>query len=145
MNPLFRHVVHCCDFSLHSEKALDVAAAQARRDQARLTLLHVIAPGLPLIPGEKIAGGHGLSDAEVARKLDSHLRQRYAARLEGLDWRPALRRGHPSEEILAHLAASDADLVVLGCQGLSGMGLVVLGSVAERVSRRAPCSCLVIR
>ncbi len=142
---MFRHIVHCCDFSVHAEKALDAAAAQARLDQARLTLLHVIAPGLPLIPGESPLEVRGKSDADVARRLDEYLRQRYAARLEGLDWKPALRRGHPSEEILAHLAASDADLVVMGCQGLSGMGLVVLGSVAERVSRRAPCSCLVIR
>lgn len=142
---MFRHIVHCCDFSVHAEKALDVAASQARLDGARLTLLHVIAPGLPLIPGESPLEVRGKSDAEVARKLDDYLRERYAARLEGLDWKPALRRGYPSEEILAHLAAGDADLVVMGCQGLSGMGLVVLGSVAERVSRRAPCSCLVIR
>jgi nucleotide-binding universal stress UspA family protein len=33
----------------------------------------------------------------------------------------------------------------MGSQGLSGMGLVLLGSVAERVSRRAPCTCLVVR
>lgn len=142
---MFRHIVHCCDFSVHSEKALDVAATQARLDGAHLTLLHVIAPGLPLIPGESPQEVRGLSDAEVARKLDDYLRERYAPRLEGLDWKPALRRGYPSEEVLSHLAASEADLVVMGCQGLSGMGLVVLGSVAERVSRRAPCSCLVIR
>ena len=142
---MFRHIVHCCDFSVHAEKALDVAAAQARLDQARLTLLHVIAPGLPLVPGETPLNGRGKSDAEIARKLDDYLRQRYANRLEGIQWRAGLRRGYPSEEILAHLAAGDADLVVMGCQGLSGMGLVVLGSVAERVSRRAPCSCLVIR
>lgn len=142
---MFKHIVHCCDFSVHSEKALEVAATQARLDGALLTLLHVIAPGLPLIPGESPQEVRGKSDAEIARKLDEYLRQRYAPRLEGLDWRPALRRGYPSEEILAHLAAGDADLVVMGCQGLSGMGLVVLGSVAERVSRRAPCCCLVIR
>jgi nucleotide-binding universal stress UspA family protein len=142
---LFSHIVCCTDFSKQAEIALPAAVEQARRDGARLTLLHVVLPGAPLLPGEEPHGADRLPDQQVVEKLTAYMRQRYESQLAGLDWRPVLRRGHPSEEILAHLAESGADLVVMGSQGLSGMGLVLLGSVAERVSRRAPCTCLVVR
>ncbi|MFZ5587894.1 MAG: universal stress protein [Thermodesulfobacteriota bacterium] len=142
---MFTNIVFCSDFSPHADRALGEAAELARAGGGRLTVLHVVAPGLPLIPGEPPPRRGQPGDEEMARKLDAYLRQLYAPRLEGLRWRVALRRGHPSEEILAHLKEAKADLVVLGSQGLSGMGLVVLGSVAERVSRRAPCTCLVVR
>jgi nucleotide-binding universal stress UspA family protein len=48
-------------------------------------------------------------------------------------------------EILEHIKENDNDLVVVGSEGLQGVGLYVLGSVAERISRNAPCSCLVVR
>lgn len=142
---LFKHIVCCTDFSPQAEQALGVAAEQARQDGARLVLLHVVLPGAPLLPGEERHQADGLADPQIVDRLSTYMHERYGQRLEGLDWHPALRRGHPSEEVLAHLKASGADLVVMGSQGLSGMGLVLLGSVAERVSRRAPCTCLVVR
>ncbi len=141
----FHNIVCCTDFSDHADRALTASLDQARADGARLTLLHVVAPRAPLLPGEKPKDSARLSDQELSHRLRAYMEERYVSRLEGLDWRLSLRRGHPSEEILGHLKDRDADLVVLGSQGLSGMGLVLLGSVAERVSRRAPCSCLVVR
>ncbi|MFH1035933.1 MAG: universal stress protein [Pseudomonadota bacterium] len=142
---MFSHIVCCSDFSTQSEVALQAAREQARRDGASLTLLHVVLPGAPLLPGEQPHAADRFSDQQIVEKLTAFMHGRYDEPLRGLDWRPALRRGHPSEEILAHLAESKADLVVMGSQGLTGMGLVLLGSVAERVSRRAPCTCLIVR
>lgn len=142
---LFKHIVYCTDFSAHSEVALLAAREQAQRDGARLTLLHVVLPSAPLLPGDKPHVADRLADQEIVERLKTYMHQRYDPLLPGLAWKPALRRGHPSEEILAHLKQNSADLVVLGSQGLSGMGLVLLGSVAERVSQRAPCTCLIVR
>lgn len=142
---LFSHIVCCSDFSPQAEAALEAALEQARQDGARLTLLHVVLPGAPLLPGDKPHAADRLPDQEIVSRLTGYMRQRYGQRLQGLDWKPVLRRGHPSEEILAHLAEDQADLVVMGSQGLSGMGLVLLGSVVERVCRRAPCTCLIVR
>lgn len=73
------------------------------------------------------------------------MRERYLEQTGGYPAQVRLRRGMPSIEILDELKESRADLVVLGAEGLSGVGLVLLGSTAERVSRRAPCACLVVR
>lgn len=141
----YRHIVCCLDFSTHSDAAFEAASHRARGDGARLTLLHVVVPGLPVVPGEPAPPRSAALDAEEVVRLKGYLTEKYVSRARDLDIRLALRRGHPSVEILSHLEESDADLVVMGSQGLSGMGLVLLGSVAERVVRRSPCSVLVVR
>ncbi len=141
----FTHIVYCCDFSEHAERAFLTALEQARLDNARLTLLHVVAPGTPLIPGQTVREAQRLADQEIVTRLRAYLEERYLGRAMGVETRIALRRGYPSEEILEHLKSARADLVVLGSQGLHGVGLVLLGSVAERISRRAGCCCLVVR
>lgn len=53
--------------------------------------------------------------------------------------------GHPAEQIVALADEIDADLIVLGTHGRTGLERVMLGSVAEAVIRRAPCGVFVIR
>ena len=141
----FGRLVCCTDFSPQSEAAFDAAVHEARLHGAQLALLHVVTPGLPLAPGHGPKNAQGLDDREVVRVVRSFMEEQYLGRTGGLDCRIVLRRGHPSVEILACLAELEADLAVMGSQGLSGMGLIILGSVADRVIRRAPCSCLVVR
>lgn len=141
----YHHIVCCLDFSPHADLALAAAADQVRREGARLTLLHVLAPGRPLLPGGDPRQVKRLSAAQIRQRLETALAERYRDALGELPLEVELRRGHPSVEILSYLAESGADLVVLGSEGLSGVGLVLLGSVAERVIRKAPCSCLVVR
>jgi nucleotide-binding universal stress UspA family protein len=67
------------------------------------------------------------------------------ARGEGLAARAALRTGVPYEEIVALARDERADLVVIGTRGRSGLDRVLLGSVADRVVRLAPCPVLTVR
>ena len=143
--PSYHHIVCCLDFSDHAEAVFQAAWAQARDDGARLTLVHVLAPGRPLKPGGDPRESRGLSIQEITKRLHDQFQSRYLERLQGVEASLELRRGHPSIEILAFLFQSGADLVVVGSAGLSGVELVLLGSVAERLSRKAPCSCLVVR
>ena len=53
--------------------------------------------------------------------------------------------GDPVESIVATARAWPADLVVIGSHGRDGLGRVLLGSVAEGVTRHAPCPVLVVR
>lgn len=56
-----------------------------------------------------------------------------------------MTEGHPAEEILKAIKRTGADLVVVGSQGLTGLRRFLLGSVAHKVARHAPCSVLVVR
>jgi universal stress protein A len=53
--------------------------------------------------------------------------------------------GHVSSEIIRFLEENQIDLAVLGSYGASGMGLVLFGSVANRVAHKAPCSVMIVR
>ena len=59
--------------------------------------------------------------------------------------RVTLRTGAAYDEIVALATDERADLVVLGTQGRSGLPRALLGSVAERVVRLAPCPVLTVR
>ncbi|MCB2185909.1 MAG: universal stress protein [Deltaproteobacteria bacterium] len=142
----YRHIVICLDFSEHSDRAFEKARGLATREGADLTILHVVVPGLPLVPGEEPPKKPSrIPDEEIVGKLQRHIEENYLARCGGPACQIMLRRGYPSVEILDHLRETGADLVVMGSAGLSGMGLVLLGSVAERVCRKAPCDCLIVR
>lgn len=127
------------DFSEFSEHALDQAAAIARWYGARLTILHVFltrpAVDMPPVP---------MTDADRQR-LTADLR-RLAARVPvdvPLDLR-VTEAGDIHREILTQAEMVTADLLVLGTHGRSGFERLVLGSVAERVVRMAPCPTMVV-
>jgi nucleotide-binding universal stress UspA family protein len=141
----YGNILCALDFSPHADAAFQAALELAREEGAKLSLLHVYVPGTPLVPGEKPSNAKRLSDQDLAARLRAYIEEEYLAKAEGVECQVVLRRGHPSVEILAHLDDCPADLVVLGSQGLSGMGLVILGSVAERVARKARCDCLLVR
>ncbi|MCB2225342.1 MAG: universal stress protein [Desulfarculaceae bacterium] len=141
----YRRIVCCLDFSPQADAAFAAALEQAQDEGAELILLHVVHSGAPTLPGEKPGVVRGLSREELKERLKQEMDQRYVQKAGGYPVKVRLRRGLPSVEILDELAQSNAGLVVMGAEGLSGVGLFLLGSVAERVSRRAPCSCLVVR
>jgi len=91
---------------------------------------------------------------ETARKVregarrwaESALEERVSeARAEGLSARAAVRTGVPYEEIVALARDERADLVVIGTHGRGGINRALLGSVADRVARLAPCPVLTVR
>jgi universal stress protein A len=72
--------------------------------------------------------------------------QLYGNRMKGLvDYRLIVLDGHVSTELINFLDDNPIDIVVLGAYGLSGMGLVIFGSVAKRVAHKAPCSVMIVR
>ena len=53
--------------------------------------------------------------------------------------------GDPAAEIVRHATAAGSDVIVLGTHGRSGVDRLLMGSVAERVMRDAPCSVMVVK
>lgn len=136
------------DFSVHSLTALDRALELLPPARgARLRLLHAwyLPVGLEVY-------GHG-SATELLGDLAEH-REEVAGRLEelaatlrrpDLEVETRLVEGFPDAAILSEAKAIEADLVVMGTQGLAGVERWVLGSVAERVVQQASCAVLTAR
>jgi len=133
-------ILHPTDFSEHSEFALRLAGALARDYGARLIVLHVFEPP-PLVYGEVMLPPP-LEDLRSAaqQQLDQlsvpDVNVRVQRRLE---------QGDSVLEILHVAREAVADLIVMGTHGRTGLKRLLMGSVAERVTRQAPCPVLTVR
>jgi nucleotide-binding universal stress UspA family protein len=132
------------DFSEASRGALAYAAALAGRMGASLTALHVTSPyasyeQLPAFPAQAPIGPERLQrlEQELQRFVSAAGRVPAVARV-------VVREGDPADEILAQAADGDADLIVLGTHGRRSFERWILGSVTDRVARRADRSVLVV-
>jgi nucleotide-binding universal stress UspA family protein len=140
----FARVLCPIDFSDSSQAVVQLVAELVQREGAAITLLHVIDPPAVYARGERLL--------EIAREIDrratEHL-DRWAAELAGKvpgAVAQQSRTGHPGAEILKALDEGPAfDLVVMGSHGRTGIERVLLGSVAEKIVRHAPCPVLVAR
>jgi len=140
-----QHVLVPTDFSAPAEQALDYAIRLARTFNARLTLLHVIQP----IPMGGVDMGVALPETylqEVEDAAQSNMEEALArVTAAGLTAERVVLYGVPFQEIVETAKARQVDLIIMGTQGRTGLMHVLLGSVAERVVRLAPCSVLVVR
>ncbi|MCI0461375.1 MAG: universal stress protein [Gemmataceae bacterium] len=137
MHPL-RTILYATDFSEPSRCAFPLACALARDYGARLVVLTVVPP--PLFHGEV-----------VARRQEGFYEDYWAELLKfkpadpGVAVEYALEKGDVVEAILAQAQQQACDLLVLGTHGRSGLGRLLVGSVAEQVMRKAPCPVLTVR
>ena len=67
------------------------------------------------------------------------------AKEAGIELKTLMRPGHPAQTIMAVAKEGKFDLVLVGHSGLSGVWAAFLGTTAEKVSRHAPCSVLIVR
>ena len=145
-----RRILCPVDFSEYSRQALDFAVAIARWYNARITVLFVrgfTAPVLVTGPfvGTEVLGGHHLTERErdeLQRYLDDFVASDRAA---GAPIDTALEQDYSIAGCIIEQAhALDADLITMGTHGRSGLDHVLLGSVAEKVLRKAPCPVLTV-
>jgi nucleotide-binding universal stress UspA family protein len=143
------HFLVPVDFSPSSEQALAYAMALAAKLQARVTVLHVI-DRLPMAeryaavsprPNRVSAYLQNL-EAEVQQRLDAQHKQIQEAGLAG---KVLMTHGVPSHTIVAMARDKHVDLIVMGTHGRTGVHHLLMGSVAEKVVRLAPCPVLVTR
>ena len=127
------------DFSEISQHALDHAAAIAHWYRARLTLLHVFVTR-PTMDAPPLV----LEDPDRER-LTKSIREMAARVPSDVSVDVHVEQAeHVHNEILGQLAATNADLLVLGTHGRSGFQRWFLGSVTEKVIRKAACPTLVV-
>jgi nucleotide-binding universal stress UspA family protein len=138
----------CCpiDFSDASRAALEVAADLARRNAGTLQLLHAYPiPGYTFPDGSVIASPVMMQ--ELAEGAQRHLDEwrAEALKLGAPAVEVATAIGEPAREIVAFAAQQEVDLLVLGTHGRTGLEHALMGSVAERVVRKARCPVLTVR
>jgi nucleotide-binding universal stress UspA family protein len=138
------HVLVAIDFSEGSRAALDYSVSLARRLGARLTAVHVAPPYVTYDPLPAFPPLAPL-DPKRQRKIQEDLRQFLTPPGSEMPLAEGVvREGDPPDEILAYAAASRVDLIVLGTHGRRGFERWLLGSVTERVVRKADRSVLAI-
>ena len=130
------------DFSESSEQARTYACELARRFHAEIHLLHVAAPIMP--PGYMGAvPQEWLHPEENARRELEEWNDPDFEHAKGVV-RSAIA-GTPFIEIVRYARDREIDLIVMGTHGHSAVAQALIGSVAERVVRKAPCPVLTVR
>ena len=135
-----RTILHPTDFSNYSEYAFRLACALARDHGARVVVLHVAMPPV-------LAYGEGVVSFESAGYRDQ-LRERLHQVQAGDPRVPiehCLVEGEPIPEILRIATETQCGLIVMGTHGRTGLGRLLMGSVAEQVVRRASCPVLTVK
>lgn len=142
-----RHVLAPIDFSDSSAHALAYAVAVARWYGARVTALHVFInwPAVNVIPSLQPVAVPGGIDG-MRRDLEQHARD-FVNRADAADVHvDVLVEEAPAVlgEILVQAARLEADLIVMGTHGRGGVDRMLLGSVTEKVLRKAACPVLAV-
>jgi nucleotide-binding universal stress UspA family protein len=134
-------ILHPTDFTQNSDCAFQMACALARDYGAKLVILHVYPT--PVVPA--VSSGVFPVPMEVPReKLLGEL-QEIKPPDPSVAVERALVEGEPAYEILRAAEEFDADLIVMGTHGRGGLTRLVMGSVAEDVTRKAKCPVLTVR
>ena len=140
-----RCIVVALDFSELSSHALDTAIDLARSGGGEIHLVHAFDVRIPFVTPYEVAVPDNLITAArdaAARKLEKAMQRVGAAGLSGKSHLEEV----PASSAVARVAEEvGADLIVMGTHGNTGLKHVLLGSVAERTLRRAPCSVLTVK
>jgi nucleotide-binding universal stress UspA family protein len=134
-----KNVLVAVDFGDVSDAALTYARNFARSFGARLHLLHVMENRF-LRP---IANDPSVVENATTQQLLDRLPEHERMSLQAV---AAVRRSdEPADEIVQYARLEQIDLIVLGTHGRTGLAHLLLGSVAERVVRTAPCPVMTVR
>lgn len=130
-----------------SKNILDYAVSLADKFNAKLTVLHVLRePKMDLSEIDYESG--------FLQKVKEHQEKEMRDELERLITKECSKKynisyemkwGQPYVEIVNKAKSINADIIIMGTHGRTGLSHVLLGSVAEKVLRLAPCPVMIIR
>ena len=139
----FKTILCPTDFSQSADHALEYGLQLARNTGGTILMIHVIHVPAGDLLGDEV---YTLNFEEAQRRVIERLKEAQAKQLLGYPKCETLVAiGDPAEEILALAASRQADLIITGTHGRSGLSHLVMGSVAEKIIRHSPCPVLVVR
>ncbi|MGO9621250.1 MAG: universal stress protein [Desulfobaccales bacterium] len=139
---MYKKILVGYDGSDGANRALKAAINLAKVYQAELAAL-AVQERLPRFAGtiDEVKEEKEFANGQYGKLLKSAGSQAQEA---GIDLKTMMRPGHPAKTILEVAREGGFDLIVVGHSGLSGVW-ALLGTTAEKVSRHAPCSVLIVR
>jgi nucleotide-binding universal stress UspA family protein len=139
------HIIVPVDFSQNANLALEEAVALAQKYQAKLTVVYVI-PQVIFHPDWATDLEDTLDLQDITDEAQKALTKMTAPyRQTGVNMSEQVLSGGPYVEIVRLTRQLGANLIVIGAHGTSDRKPTLMGSVAEKVVREAPCSVLTVR
>ena len=132
------------DHSECSKEALKYAVSSAMKDDAKLLLLHVIDirsfnEGLDAMSTQ-------IPNEETIEQLRVKLLDCIPEEIrDDMDVEAIVSQGIPFAEIISTAKEKEIDMIVIGSHGRTGLSHMMMGSVSEKVVRKAPCPVLIVR
>jgi len=142
----FKNILVPVDFSSHSDEAVRIAADLSHRYEGALTLVYVFQPvNYPMPEGYVLYTPNQIT--ELTQNFERLLvaSKKLAEDAGAVTVQTRLLQGLVTMELLEFARTQGADLIVMGTHGRTGLTHALLGSVAERVLRKAPCPVLTVR
>jgi universal stress protein A len=142
---MFSKILYPVDFSDYAEEILEYAVAVASRFNSELHLIHVIPNLNYFTPYESFLTPENM--VAIERNIETEVDRDLTALAEkvSVPVKKVTKTGVTFVEIIEYVKEAGIDLVVMGTHGRSGIEHVLIGSVAEKVVRKAPCPVLTIR
>lgn len=142
----FKTILVPVDFSWASKSALREAIVLGKEFSSKLVLLHVI-KDLPITSDyvSLYTSASSVFDKMKDKALLDIKKWAALAKASGVRTEVITRLGEPFLEIIKIAKAKRVQLIVMGTHGRTGLEHVLIGSVAERVVRKAPCPVLTVK
>ncbi len=132
------------DHSDCSKEALKYAVSFAMKDNAKLYLLHIV--DIRSFNESIDAISKQMLDEETLNQLKSKLLDCIPGEIrQDMDVEAHVVQGIPFTEIISYAKANDIDMIVIGTHGRTGIVHMMMGSVSEKVVRKAHCPVLAVR
>lgn len=137
---MYKHIIVAVDGSDNSLRAMEDAIKIASAG-SQIEVLYVAST-------EHIASKileAGTLDEFNAESRKRIVREEEVLKVSGIPYKVTIEHGEPGKTIAKFVNDSKADLVVIGCRGLTSMQEMVFGSVSSYVMKNVDCSCLLVK
>ena len=140
---MFRKILMAYDGSQGANRALAVGIDLAKIHGSELWVL-AVEEKLPRFSAtiDEVQEEKQFANDQYGKLLEA---AKVRAKEAGIELKTLMRPGHPAQTIVSAAKEGKFDLVLVGHSGLSGVWAAFLGTTAEKVSRHAPCSVLIVR
>lgn len=145
MTPDIKRILVPLDFSANSQRALDYACGLAVKFDAALHLVHVCeVPSMATASMDAYAIAYNDWSQQLGDEAEREL-VKITSSLSGVKTTTEVLFGRPAGAIVESAEINEADLIVMGTHGHGAVMHLMMGNVAERVVRTAPCPVLTVR